>query len=263
MPRVDPDDRVRTQAALESILQTSLDFGVQVQISGGNTARVRESMEHVALRLGAEQSHTWVSPGGIGMSVSREGVSQSSVLTTPTTGVNFTELSELARLSREAEALTPAAIREQLDQIKATKRAYPMPLTIAALGIACGAFAGIFGADLAGITIAAVGGASGALLRYWLMKRHFKPFIYCLFSSFISVSIVLGLHRLTGFAATVDQAAVASILYLVPGVPMLNGTADLLTSNYLNGVAGLTRATVMLVGTALGFTMGFLVWGYA
>lgn len=256
----DPAD---PQAELEEILQTSLDFGVRVQMSGGYTARVRDSMQRVALSLGAEKAHTWVSSGSIGLTASRDGVSHTSMITTPSMGVNFTELSELSRLSRDAEDLTPAQVRTRLGQIKATQRAYPTPVVIAMLGIACGSFAGIFGANAAGIVLAAAGGAGGALLRTWLMAKGFKPFIYCLFSAFLSVSIVLGVHRLTGFDATVDQSAVASILYLVPGVPMLNGTADLLTSNYLNGVARLTRASVILLGAALGFTMGFIVWGYA
>ena len=78
---IDDEDR----AELEQILQTSLEFGVQVQMSGGYTARVRDSMKRVALGLGADRAETWVSSGSIGLAVTRDGWSRTSVRTTPAT----------------------------------------------------------------------------------------------------------------------------------------------------------------------------------
>ncbi|HQZ85039.1 MAG TPA: hypothetical protein PLB21_05340, partial [Actinomycetota bacterium] len=73
------DDPQRNE--LEAILQTSLEFGIRVQMSGGYTARVRDSMQRVALGLGAERAETWVSSGSIGLAVNRGGWSRTSVRT--------------------------------------------------------------------------------------------------------------------------------------------------------------------------------------
>jgi uncharacterized membrane protein YjjP (DUF1212 family) len=257
-PPADDDPR----ADLEAILQTSLEFGVRVQMSGGYTARVRDSMQRVALGLGADRAETWVSSGSIGLAVNRDGWSRTSVRTTPAMGVNFTELSELSRLSRTVGGMTVDEVRAQLEEIEGHDRRYPPHLVLVMLGVSCAAFAGLFGSDAAGIVLAGLGGFAGAWLRHFMVKRRFKPFIYCFFAALLSTSIVLATHRLTGLSGTIDPAATASILYLVPGVPLLNGTADLLTSNYLNGVVRLTRASVILLGTALGYTLAFFVWGH-
>ena len=258
MSEIEPDDPQR--AELEAILQTSLEFGMRVQMSGGYTARVRDSMQRVALGLGAERAETWVSSGSIGLAVNRGGWSRTSVRTTPAIGVNFTELSLLSRLSRAASGMSVDEVREQLATIADLDRRYPLPLVLVMLGVSCGSFAALFGSNLVGIVLATVGGFAGASVRHFLMSRRFKPFIYCLFAALVSASVVLAF---SGWTQTADVAATASILFLVPGVPLLNGTADLLTSNYLNGVVRLTRASVILLASALGFALALAIWGHA
>ena len=116
MPGVESELTEPQRAELEAILQTSLEFGVHVQMSGGYTARVRDSMQRVALGLGADRAETWVSSGSIGLVVGRDGWTRTSVRTTPAIGINFTELSYLSRLSRSAASArssgwSPAARR--------------------------------------------------------------------------------------------------------------------------------------------------------
>jgi uncharacterized membrane protein YjjP (DUF1212 family) len=108
--------------------------------------------------------------------------------------------------------------------------------------------------------ITGVAGAIGALLRAWLMKRHFKPFVFSLFCAFLSVAIVMVLRDFTN---TVQPALAASVLYLVPGVPLLNGTADLLTGYYLNGLVRLTMSSVVFVGASVGLLAALTLWGLA
>jgi uncharacterized membrane protein YjjP (DUF1212 family) len=253
-PSSDEDNR----AELEAILQTSLDFGVRVQMSGGYTARVRDSVQRVAENLGAERAEPWVSSSSLGLVVHRGGWSRTSIRNTPMFGVNFTELSSLSRLAKRSEGMTVEDIRSELAALAAEQRRYPMWLVLIMLGVSCGSFAAIFGADGAGVALAAVAGWAGASTRYQLHHRHVKPFIYCLFAALVSASVV---SALAGFTATYDDAVTASILFLIPGVPLLNGTADLLTSNYLNGLVRLTRAAVIITGTALGLALALALWG--
>jgi uncharacterized membrane protein YjjP (DUF1212 family) len=250
------------RAELEAILQTVLEMGVQVQMAGGYTARVRATMADVALALGVERAEIWVSSGSVGCAVHRGGWSRTSVRTTPAFGVDFTRLSELSRLAKGSAGMTLDQIQDQMDRITATAKRYPIPLVLVMLGVACGSFAGLFGADPTGIGLAMLGGFLGAWVRHEMVRRQFKPFMYCLFSAFVASSVVLGISASGLTPATPSTAATASILFLIPGVPLLNGTADLLTSNYLNGVVRLTRASVILLGTTLGLALALFVWGH-
>ena len=61
--------------------------------------------------------------------------------------------------------------------------------------------------------------------------------------------------------ACVDAALAASALFLVPGVPMLNGTADLLTTHYLNGLVKLAMSAVIVASAAVGLTVAVALAG--
>lgn len=246
-------------------MQTALEVGVRIQMSGGYTARVRETVRHVALALGAERAECWLSSGSLGLTVHRSGASRTAIRTVPSIGVNFTELSQLSYLAKRCEGKTVDQVRSELADITARERRYPVPSVLLLLGVSCGALAGLFGADLLGVALAALGGLAGATVRHFMVKHKFKPFVYCLFAGFVSVSIVLGLGLLLGVQqnSSVNTAATASILFLVPGVPLLNGTADLLTSNYLNGIVRLTRASVILLGATFGLSIAVFLWGRA
>ncbi len=246
-------------------MQTALEVGVRVQMSGGYTARVRETVRHVALALGAERAECWLSSGSLGLTVHRAGTSHTAIRTVPAIGVNFTELSYLSYLAKRSGDMTIAEVRAELADIAARERRYPVPMVLILLGISCGSFAGLFGADLLGVALAGLGGLAGALVRHIMVKQRFKPFVYCLIAAFVSVSVVLLLALALGADQDpgVNTAVTASILFLVPGVPLLNGTADLLTSNYLNGITRLTRASVIMLGTTFGLSIAVFLWGHA
>lgn len=258
-----PASPPQPEAALESVVQTALDVGSRIQMSGGYTARVRDSTRRIALELGADEAQTWLASGSLGITATKDGHTLTAVRTVPAFGVNFAELSDLSHLVRHSDGLDENAIRSELHRIAGTARRYPGWLVLIMMGVACGSLAGLFGAGLLGVGLAACGGLVGSWVRRVMLAKQFKPFVYCVFASFAAVSVVLGLALVTGQsdAPDISVASTASILFLVPGVPLLNGTADLLTSNYLNGVARLTRASVILLGTTFGLSIGVFLWG--
>lgn len=245
---------------LEEVLQTALLAGMRVQMSGGYTARVCATMERIATALGADKVEPAVSSVNVGLTVHRDGWSRTAFRRTPHVGVNFSELTALSNLSGAAKGMTLAEIQSKLDEITKAERFYPPALILPMLGVSCGAFAAIFGADAAGIALATVAGAAGAWIRHQLVSRHYYPFVFALAAAFVSVSIVAAGRGLTH---TLTPVQAACILYLVPGVPLLNGTADLMTAHYLNGVVRLTMSTIIVLASSIGLIMALLLWGVA
>jgi uncharacterized membrane protein YjjP (DUF1212 family) len=251
-----------TPSGLESVLNVALSVGVRVQMAGGYTARVRDTVARVARNLGADDAQTWLYSGTLGLTVVKDGVSHTAMRTVPALGVNFTELTELSRLSKASEGKTPEQVDAELSAIVARSRHYPPLVVIVMLGVACASLAGLFGCDPVGIALAGAGAVLGATVRHLMLRRHFKPFVYCLFAAFAASSVVLLGGTITGNEVEPQfaTATTAATLFLVPGVPLLNGTADLLTSNYLNAVARLTRASVILLGMTFGLALALFVW---
>lgn len=75
-------------------------------------------------------------------------------------------------------------------------------------------------------------------------------------SAFVSVMLVLFMQSWT---ETLHATLSASALFLVPGVPLLNGTSDLPNGQYLNGVGRLTMSTVIVLGSAIGIAVTLVV----
>ena len=122
-------DRVSTTqpADLEPIMHTALSVGARVQMAGGYTARVRDTVRRVALNLGAEEAQCWLSSGSVGLTLTKDGVTHTAVRTVPALGVNFTELSELSRLSKATEGKSPTQVQAELDAITASRPACSKP----------------------------------------------------------------------------------------------------------------------------------------
>ena len=100
-------------------------------------------------------------------------------------------------MSKATEGKSPTQVQAELDAITASSRRYPPPVTVVMLGIACASLAGLFGADAWGIVLARLGATAGSAVRMVMLRRRFKPFVYCLFSAFVAVSVVLVISALT------------------------------------------------------------------
>lgn len=51
----------------------------------------------------------------------------------------------------------------------------------------------------------------------------------------------------------------ASVLFLIPGVPLINGAADLFHANYLNGMVRIMMGVVFVVGIAVGVSLALRI----
>lgn len=241
---------------LADALDLSLEVGELVQFSGGHTARVAEHMNRMAHALGAEASQPAISSINVMMTVSGGGQALTAVRQAGHFGINFSMLSALRALVTETEqhGLTPAQVRSRLTLIRNAGKPYPTLLVMTALGGSSAAFAALFGATSLGIALTFLGGVAGAWTRHMLVARHKKPFVSVTTAAFVAALIVAGGALLLDLGTATAPALAASTLFLVPGVPMLNGTADLLTAHYLNGVVRLTMSLVIITSAAVGLS---------
>ena len=120
----------------------------------------------------------------------------------------------------------------KLAEIEATAPAYSLPTIAVMIGTACGGFAFLNGAGMLEVMAAAIAGAAGQAVRAWLSRRQLTQYavaalcallasaIYSLIA-FIAVQVGLGLEHHT-------SGPFASVLFLVPGFPLVAALLDLL-----------------------------------
>ena len=96
--------------------------------------------------------------------------------------------------------------------------------------------------------------------RRILQLRKFNIFICWAWAAFISVSVVNG-FRLLG-VEEYKNALAACGLWLIPGVPLINGFIDLLTGYVVAGIAKLTYGMMLIFMISIGFYLSLFIFGY-
>jgi uncharacterized membrane protein YjjP (DUF1212 family) len=250
---------------LADALDLSLEVGELVQLSGGHTTRTVDHMERLARALGAEECHAAVSSVNVAMTVSAAGDLLSAGRHAAHLGINFSTLTAVKHLVEDTEAhgLGAGQVRARLMLIRNAAPAYPAWLVMLALGGSSAAFAALFHGSAVAVALTFAGGLAGAWVRHLLVARHQKPFVSVTSAAFVAALVVAGGGRLLGLGAEVTPALAASTLFLVPGVPLLNGTADLLTAHYLNGVVRLAMSAVIIASAAVGLSAAVTLVGGA
>ncbi len=242
---------------LADALDLALEVGELVQESGGHTTRTVDSMVRMATSLGAEECFPAISSVNVAMTVATNAERVSAGRHAGHLGINFSELTAVERLvaDTEEQELSPAQVRSRLTLIRNAGRVYPVWWVMLALGASSAAFAAMFGATATAVALTFLGGWAGSWVRQLLIARRQMPFISVTCAAFVAGLIVAGGAGPAGLGMAATQPALAACaLFLVPGVPMLNGTADLLTAHYLNGVVKLAMSAVILAAAAVGLS---------
>lgn len=250
-------------ADLADALDLSLEVGALAQESGGHTTRTVDLMTRMAESMGAREAHAAVSSINVSLTVADVGTSLTGGRHAEHFGIQFSALSDAINVVDQAQAgqLTAAEAREALFRIRTSGRVYPVWLVMLALGGSSAAFAILFGANLAAAALTFLGGWAGGWTRQLLTARHQKPFVAVTTAAFVSAFIVAAGAVLLDLGDASQPALAASTLFLVPGVPLLNGTADLLTAHYLNGVTRLAMSAVIVASGAVGLTAAVTIAG--
>ncbi|QLG88943.1 threonine/serine exporter family protein [Chitinibacter bivalviorum] len=251
--------------SLDEILALSLQAGLLMHQSGAGTHRTSMAMQRIAKALGAARVDIMISSTNIGATVERANELGNETLTAfrkaPHMGANFSSLTAVRHWLHQLEhgEIDAKIAKRQLDEIAGRATHYPRWLITILVGISCGAFAALFGGDIPAIIFTTIGAACGMAVRFFMVLRHFKPSIFATASSFVAL-LITGLlaHQAS---STPDAALAASVLFLIPGVPLINGAADLLNGNYLNGIVRFTMSAVIIFGIAVGVSIALRILG--
>ncbi|MDO4229870.1 MAG: threonine/serine exporter family protein [Capnocytophaga sp.] len=233
--------------------------------SGANTRRVLRNVERIANALDYH-CEIFYSHSAVILTVydKKTNEKETIVRSIPHHGVNFNTISEISILSWQVveQKLSVEEIEKEIAIIK-NKPHYNMYLMWFFVAIAGGALAYIFGGKNGNYTefgISFVATFVGLAGRRVLQLRKFNPYICWAWAAFLSVSVV-NIFRWFG-VEQYGNALAACVLWLIPGVPLINGFIDFLTGNVVSGGAKIAHAAVLVFMVALGFYVSLFLFGY-
>lgn len=227
-------------------------------LRAGDTAfRVREWMGAIGRAMGFDELSVRVALGGITASARRSAERATLMREVAPPGIDAWRLGALERLAREAQpGMTPNELAAKLAAIEAERPLYSIAQTAAAVAVASGAFSYLNGGGIVEMVAAVVGGGIGQFLRSLLLRRRLNQYAVTALCAVIASGVYCVIASVTprvGIGVPRDAAGfISSVLFLVPGFPMVAALGDLLQHQTLAGVSRLAYGTMLLLAAAFG-----------
>lgn len=245
---------------LRDVLHVSLIAGHLLLESGANIARVEEAMHTLGTGLGADWMEVYVTPSGIIATAVSHGETRTRIQRVVHSGV---QLSKVVAVTNTVKAAANGQLKRceteaALNKLNQLPRCYSPWLTAIAVGLACSAFLVLFGGSLTEAAVVLATATLAQFLRHFLLKarlgRYLCTTVVAAFATYLALlcSARWGLSQLT---------VAGSLLLLVPGVPLISGTADLFRGDTLAGMARATSAFLTLIAGVIGVWAVILVSG--
>lgn len=238
---------------LKAILDFAADFAATMFGSGASTMRVVRCTRRVTESLGVEiEMSSTLRHFTISCRDCHTGQCTSRVVTVPELPVSFERTSDLSTLSWQAhdEQLSLAELRSRFDYI--TSRPLWNPLVVLLLiSVANACFCRLFGGDLTAMAMVFAATMAGFALKKLLMGYQINTYLIVVGSAFVaSICASAALF----FDCTAQTAIATSPLFLVPGVPLINGVIDMVEGHILVGFSRIVNAMMLILCIAIGLS---------
>ena len=249
---------MKTQAELTELLDFIGEDATYLLGSGVHTSRVVRN----ARRIGASQSVdvrlTTFQRTSI-LTVREEGNPQvvTQVVEIPHLPISFERNSDLSALSWDAldDRLPLDEIRRRYGELIDKPRIDPI-FVLVTVGLANASFCRLFGGDWTAAGIVFTATLVGFAARQRMQAHGVNHFLIFIISAFMASLCASAALR---FDCTAETALATSVLYLVPGVPLINGVIDIVEGHILIGFSRLINALLLIICIAIGLSATLLM----
>lgn len=249
--------------SVEQFADLALEVGVTLLSAGAHSGRVYSNIKRFADRWGFP---IHIHPTFTGLIVTvRDNVQPERTVTryhdAPHPRVHLLKLTLFSRLSWRTldHRLSFAEVKHQIEQIKAAPH-YPPVVMVPAVGVACGCLCMLFGGDLLNGLCAFFAAAVGSLARLWMHKRGFNAMLVTVAAAFVA-TMIAGVDTIYYIGGSPEATLATSVLFLIPGVPLLNSVIDLIEGYLAASVARSLFAGFSILCIAAGMTIAITLLG--
>jgi len=248
-------------AMMEKKIERQLEFilrlGQQLFNCGADSRRVLEILESWARHFELNDFAHTLTFRGLLISF-KKGRRWSGAIAINPFRVDMTALERLSKLHHRAhkENWDLDEAEAALDEATEVLHNFPRWLSFFLSAVGCAMFALLFEGDFPSAGMA----WAGALTGIWLQRRMAEYGLNLYLSVWISALaavLVPAIFCSFGISDTPDKAILASVLFLIPGVPMINAAEDLI-EGYASMSAGRflhASAVVFTVGLGMAFAI--------
>jgi uncharacterized membrane protein YjjP (DUF1212 family) len=243
-----------TKDTFSSVCEFLCQYATKLMGAGVHTSRVIRNTKRLGSAYGLEVQMS-AFYNSIMVSVIDENTKETfnRVINVTSHYISFEHNSELSALSWETSDnhLPLDVVKEKYDRIINAPRIHPL-FVLLLVGFANASFCRLFNGDAISMAIVFSATLVGLYLKQAMLKKGINTYMVFITSAFIAslcASMTLMFKGITS-----STALATSVLYLVPGVPLINGVIDIVEGHVLTGFARLTEAALLIICIAIGLS---------
>lgn len=235
------------------------EVALKLLANGAESDLVVECAHRIGKALGAEQVECLLTANGIIVTTLFEHHSLTTSRRCPVQGVNFSVVAQIQQLVIEVEKQGATATHVyRLLKTQVHSSTYHPQWVRLMVAISCASFARLSGGDGVVMAVTFVAAYLGISVRHFLHGLHLNVFIIFIGSAF-AATLVSALAYRFHLGNDPHYAMAASVLLLVPGVPLMNSFSDILKGHANMGFGRWLLATVMTLGACMGMVFAMMV----
>jgi uncharacterized membrane protein YjjP (DUF1212 family) len=250
----------------EEIIETSnclLEVGGILMESGASTHRIKIALERLGDGLGYD-TEILITHKTVFLLLKNNDTNEvfNSFKKTPPHSVNFTAVSEISKLSWKVleGKLLLEELKNEINRIKKIPR-YSFLLVMVFVSFADAAFCRLFGGLYIDMGVAFVATLFAFLVRHYILKIKFNMYLSVVFSA-LTASLIAGTGTFLHNGDTNHMAFATSVLFLIPGVPLINSFSDLMDGYTMNGLVRGAHAMIIALSISLGMFIAMLIYNF-
>lgn len=214
-----------------------LDMGMALLRAGASSGKIRLTMLKIAQAYHCEP-HIQLGGKSIALTLrsSKDPGLFNGIRSTDHYGVDFGLIARVGNLGRSIirDPLPVEQLRGELDRLLQPLH-YPRYLVLLMVGIAGASFCFTFGGSAVEMAITFGATCLGLFVKQEGAQRKLNAY-FCTFIAALVATTFVALFYKLGPGEQLEHAFATSVLFLVPGVPLINAFTDLLEGEILNGL---------------------------
>ncbi len=249
------------EETINKLCKLLLEIGSLLMSSGANTARIRITIMRIANGYGYN-AELLITHRALMLTLYDEDKDYffSRLKRTSPHGANFRMVSGISRMSWRImdEKWELDQVQQELDRLKSLPH-YSRLITLSMVALAGASFCRLFGGSYIEMIVAFIATFAGLFVRQEAVKKSFNAYLCIFFAALVS-SLIAGLSVKLQFGAHPDYAFATSVLYLIPGIPLINSLSDLLDGNLMNGIVRGIHGLIIAFSIASGLLCSILIY---
>ncbi|WP_435299190.1 threonine/serine ThrE exporter family protein [Timonella sp. A28] len=234
--------------------------------AGSGSYRVKSAMRSVGAALGMTSIHAQVTINEITATCHRGSIYRTEVAQTATIGVNSDRIRDIqnycdnlppadSEISGEDLAVRLNEVEAFLDEIEAKPHLYRDIANSFFAAVACAAFAFLNNGGLIEIGAVFLGAGLGQYTRRLMLHRGLNQLAVTMLAAAVASTVYLGITNgmyLAGWVDSIHESGyISSVLFLVPGFPLITAALDLSRLDFSAGLSRLAYALMIMISAAL------------